>query len=66
MQIKLERLLEHMPLGLPVLLGNRNEFVVQLASISGVNFLVGGVGMVSDSPSDLYPKSVFTIYQYKT
>ena len=29
-QIKLERLLENMPLGLPILLGNRNELIVEL------------------------------------
>ena len=42
MQIEPQSLLENMPLGLPILLGNRNEFIVELSVNLRSEFLGGG------------------------
>jgi len=60
-QVELERLLENMPLGLPILLGNRDELSVELSVNLRSDFLVGADGMGSrllvrflSSPSNHY------------
>ena len=42
MQVEPQSLLENMPLGLPILLGNRNEFIVELSVNLRSEFLGGG------------------------